>query len=109
LKYIIGIDLGTTAIKIGIFDENAVKIGISTEEYGLITESEFKVEQNASIYWEAFKTCLNNVLVKTQVLISDILALSISSQGETLVFIDDDGKPLHNVIVWMDNRAQEEA
>jgi sugar (pentulose or hexulose) kinase len=109
LRYLLGIDLGTTAIKIGIFDENATKIGTATQEYKLITESQFAVEQKVSVYWESFKTCLKNVMHKTGISSSDILALSISAQGETMVFLGADGEPLYNAIVWMDNRAQKEA
>jgi xylulokinase len=109
LKYLLGIDLGTTAIKIGLFDEYINKIGTSTQEYKLITASEFAVEQKVAVYWGAFKTCLTNVMNKTGISSSDILALSISAQGETMVFLGADGEPLYNAIVWMDNRAQEEA
>ena len=44
-----------------------------------------------------------------QVDATKIRALGISAQGETLIFVDEQGKPLRNAIVWMDNRAQEEA
>ena len=33
----------------------------------------------------------------------------MSAQGETLLFLDKAGKSLRNAIVWMDNRAEEEA
>src|SRR5208282_5722822 len=40
---------------------------------------------------------------------NEIRALGISAQGETLVPIDREGTPLRNAIVWLDNRAQQEA
>ena len=40
---------------------------------------------------------------------ADIRALGISAQGETLILVDADGKPLRRAIVWLDNRAQTEA
>lgn len=109
MNYVLGIDLGTTAIKVGLFDEKMNKIGTSTQEYKLITDSEFVVEQKVAIYWDSFKTCLQNVIDKTGISSRDILALSISAQGETMVFLGANGEPLYNAIVWMDNRAQEEA
>src|SRR6185436_20089040 len=33
----------------------------------------------------------------------------VSAQGETLILVDRDGKPLRPAIVWLDNRAQKEA
>ncbi len=109
MKYLLGVDLGTTAIKIGLFDENINKIGTSIQEHKLITDTKFAVEQKVAVYWESFKTCLKNVIHKTDISPSDILALSISAQGETMVFLGADGEPLYNAIVWMDNRPQEEA
>ena len=109
MKYLLGIDLGTTAIKIGLFDENARKVCTSTQEYLLITEKGFKVEQAVSVYWDSFKAGLAEVIQVSGVDREDITALSVAAQGETLVFIDKTGRPLHNAIVWMDNRAQDEA
>lgn len=55
MKYLLGVDLGTTAVKVGLFDSQARKICSSTQEYRLITESHFVVEQEVSVYWDAFK------------------------------------------------------
>ena len=92
-----------------LFDSQARKICSSTQEYRLITESHFVVEQEVSVYWEAFKAGLREVLAESRLSGREILALSVSAQGETMVFLDEDGRPLSRAIVWMDNRAQEEA
>ncbi len=39
----------------------------------------------------------------------DVVALAVSSQGETVVPVDDAGRPLAPAIVWLDNRAVAEA
>ena len=109
MKYLLGVDLGTTAVKVGLFDSQARKICSSTQEYRLITESHFVVEQEVSVYWDAFKAGLREVLVESRLSGREILALSVSAQGETMVFLDEAGRPLSRAIVWMDNRAQEEA
>lgn len=109
MKYLLGIDLGTTAIKIGLFNQKGGKIATATQEYNLLTPSNFVVEQEVDSYWKAFKKCLAVVLNNAQINVNDIAALSFSVQGETLIVIDENGKPLRNAIVWMDNRAQEES
>lgn len=109
MKYLLGVDLGTTAVKVGLFDSQARKICSSTQEYRLITESHFVVEQEVSVYWDAFKAGLREVLAESRLSGREILALSVSAQGETMVFLDEAGRPLSRAIVWMDNRAQEEA
>jgi sugar (pentulose or hexulose) kinase len=40
---------------------------------------------------------------------SMIKAIGISAQGETMLFLDEEGKSLRNAIVWMDTRAEDEA
>jgi len=30
-------------------------------------------------------------------------AMSVDTQGETLIVLDKDGKPLMNAIIWLDN------
>lgn len=109
MKYLLGIDLGTTAIKVAIFDENGKKVGDSTQEYTLITPTPLIVEQRPEVYWDAFKAGLAESLTRSGIAPKDIAALSVSAQGETLLPVDAQGTPLRNAIVWMDNRAQEEA
>jgi len=109
MKYFIGLDLGTTAIKVGIFDQTGRKISVSTQEYSLITPSALIVEQDINVYWDSFRKGLTEVLAQSGVNGQDDMALSISAQSETLLFVDEAGEPLRNAIVWMDNRAQVEA
>ena len=109
MKYLLSIDLGTTAIKVAIFDEMGKKQGDSTQEYTLITPSPLVVEQKFEVYWDAFKAGLSESLKKAGLSGEQITALSVSAQGETLLPVDAQGRPLSNAIVWMDNRAQEEA
>ncbi|NCB53160.1 MAG: hypothetical protein EOM54_14990, partial [Clostridia bacterium] len=109
MKYLLGIDLGTTAVKVAVFDENGKKAGDSTQEYNLITPTPLIVEQDAEVYWNAFKAGLAESLKNADILTGSIAALSISAQGETLIPVNKDGKPLRNAIVWMDNRAQAES
>jgi xylulokinase len=109
MEYILGVDSGTTASKISLFDENGELLAISTKEYSLITPTALVVEIEAETLWNAFKVGVAEVLERSKVDPKRIRALGISAQGETLIPIDREGKPLRNAIVWLDNRAQEEA
>jgi len=55
MAYIIGYDLGTTAIKVSLFDEQGNLLEKSTQEYELSTPSPRAVEQEVSVYWDSFK------------------------------------------------------
>jgi len=109
MDYILSIDAGTTAFKASIFDESGKLLGISTNEYELLTPTSLSVELPAQIFWEAFKSGIKDVLKKSKVNTNNIRALGLSVQGETLLMIDKKGVPLRNAIIWLDNRAQKEA
>ena len=100
---LLGVDIGTTSLKACVFDENGKEICSVSKAYKLITEGEF-VEFPAEEYFNLFKSAYDELSVKTT-----IDALSIDTQGETLIFLDKAGAPLMNAIVWLDNRADKQA
>ena len=109
MQLLLGLDAGTTALKVALFDAAGQLLGVSTQEYALETPQVNYVEVDAEIYWSAFKNGLSEILREYEVRADDEIALAISAQGETLICIDKEGKPLRKAIVWMDNRAVDEA
>lgn len=108
-ELILSVDLGTTALKIALFDRSGDLKGVSTQEYSLLTPSTTMVEVSPVTYWDSFRNGVNNLKTKCHFRPKAVKALGISAQGETLFFLDRNGTPLRNAIVWMDNRAQREA
>lgn len=109
MKLLIGLDLGTTALKIALFDTQGKLLAVSTQEYTLMTPKVNFVEEDVEVYWKAFTDGLCDIKSQYQIQKEDQIALAISAQGETMICIDKEGKPLRNAIVWMDNRAADEA
>ena len=107
MDLLLGIDLGTTAIKTVVFDTHGGQIAEACVEYALITDKPDYVEVDPEVYWTSLTTALGQIGQKCD--LKDIVGISFSAQGETMLFMDGDGKPLYNAIVWMDNRAKEEA
>ena len=105
----LGIDAGTTALKAALFDHDGRLLAIDRQEYTLITPSPSIVELDASAYWGACCTAVSNVIAASGVDASEIKSLAISSQGETIIPIDQEGNPVRRAIVWLDNRAVAEA
>ncbi|MCE5343325.1 MAG: hypothetical protein LLF96_07050, partial [Eubacteriales bacterium] len=54
-------------------------------------------------------TAVREVLAKARIEPNDVLALTCTTQGETLIPVDVQGQTLHRAIVWLDSRAKEEA
>ncbi len=103
MKHLLGIDIGTTSLKGCVFDETGKEIASTTKSYTLITKGN-TVEFVADDYYKLFLEAYNELSSKVK-----IDAFSIDTQGETMIFLDKDGNALLNAIVWLDNRAEEEA
>jgi len=102
--YLLGIDIGTTGTKTVLLNDKGIKLKSHYKSYGLIKSSNKMVEQRADDWWDALvltvRECISDISDK-----ENILALSISSQGGSLLPVDKNGDPLSNVIVWMDKRG----
>ena len=96
----LGIDYGTTSVKAALFDENLNQSSVLSKDYTLITKGD-TVEFPAENYVSILKELLSEIGF------ADCLA--IDTQCETLILTDEDGNPLRNAIVWLDNRAEKEA
>jgi len=109
MRYTLGIDAGTTALKAVLFDEEGHARGQASQEYQLLTPAPDRAEMEPGRYWQACCHCTKSLLEETGISPREVTALAISSQGETLVVVDEAGEPLYPAIVWLDNRSQAEA
>ena len=109
MELLIGLDIGTTALKVALFDTKGTLLAVSTQEYDLLTPQTNFVEEEPEVYWKAFLDGMHDLKRQHEIDPEDKVALAMSAQGETLLFLDKEGRSLRNAIVWMDNRAEEEA
>lgn len=103
MKYLLGVDVGTTSLKAAVFDENANRIMTLTKDYTLNVSGDF-VEFPADGYWQMLQEVLEEVSPRF-----DLYAMSIDTQCETLILADEEGNPLADAVVWLDNRAAKQA
>jgi xylulokinase len=108
MAYLLGIDAGTTSMKAILFDYEGNIVSSAIEEYALITPEPDFAELKAETYWIACRNAIKRVLKGAKINVEDIISIAVSSQGETLIVLGKDGKPLRNAIVWLDNRSKEE-
>lgn len=105
----ISLDMGTTAVKVSIVGMDGTVECTSTQEYELHTPREGVVEIDPEVYWSCCRDGIRHVLKKCSQTPISIRSIGVSSQAETLIAVDQSGKPLRNAIVWLDNRSYEEA
>lgn len=106
MKKYLGLDIGTTSLKAAVFDENGQRLGLERVDYTLDTDAktgfiEFDPEK--------YITMCREVIDRLSEECGPIEALSIDTQGETLILTDAAGKPVCPAIVWLDNRATAQA
>ncbi len=104
----LAIDLGTTGCRSILFDENFGCVAAAYEEYPLITPKENYVEQDAQMWWELLLRTTAKAIEKAKVDGKEIESISISSQGITVVPVDETITPIYNAITWLDTRAEAE-
>ena len=102
-KYLLGADIGTTSLKCAVFDTDGNTLKSVTKDYTLIVSGD-TVEFPADEYMRLFCEAYDELSAEYPV-----AAFSIDTQCETLIVSDEDGNPLMNAIVWLDNRATKQA
>ena len=105
-NYVLVIDEGTTGTRALIFDKEFNIVSQCYEEFTQYTPSEDKVEHDAmEIYAKSVGVC-REAIEKAKIASSDIAAIGITNQRATcLVWDKNTGVPVHNAIVWQDNRT----
>lgn len=103
LELILTYDLGTTSCKTTLFTlEGRIKYQTS-KEYKTYFPKDGWAEQDAEDWWRAVvdttRTCVQKVNEEFK-----ICAISLSSQRETFVPVDSQGKPIYRAVLWMDRR-----
>jgi sugar (pentulose or hexulose) kinase len=109
MGYLLGIDAGTTMVKVGLFDEAKGAVAHAEVDCTVSFKNEKRAEIDMEIYWEACIQCLKRVSLTDKTRLADVKAIAISSQGVTFVPVDRQGKELRKGIFLYDTRAVSEA
>lgn len=104
--YYIGIDLGTSAVKLLLMDETGRVNHIVSKEYPLSFPQPGWAEQNPSDWWKATKEGLAEL---TKVCPKDkIRGISFGGQMHGLVILDENDEVIRPAILWNDGRTTDE-
>ncbi|MCM8786147.1 MAG: xylulokinase [Candidatus Omnitrophica bacterium] len=108
MEYLMGIDVGTTGVKIVIIDRDGKVIGTNTVEYPLITPKPGWAEQNPNDWWDATIKCIKKILKKTGIKGEEIKGIGLTGQMHGSVFLDSNYNVIYPAILWCDQRTAKE-
>ena len=104
-QYLLGIDIGTSACKTAVFDENGTVIASGTGDYQVYYPKPGWAEQNPEEWWAAVCKAVRETLEKGKIQPGEIVGVGIDGQSWSAIPMDRDGQVLCNTPIWMDTRA----
>jgi xylulokinase len=103
---ILGIDLGTTDVKVGLVGLDGRLLAIARAGYGLEVDAEpGRAEQDPGAWWSALVVAVHSLRPPEPF---DVVAIGVDGHGPTLVAVDEDGAAVRPAITFLDTRATPE-
>mgnify|MGYP002587760276 CR=1 FL=1 len=104
-QYLLGIDIGTSACKIAIFDEDGQVKASASGDYKVYYPHPGWAEQNPEEWWQAVCGAVKRALEKGGIRPGEVAGIGIDGQSWSAIPIDKEGNVLANTPIWMDTRA----
>ena len=108
MRYVIGIDLGTSGTKTVLFDETGQVIASHTIEYPLYQPQNGYAEQEPADWREAAFDTVRAVMDKSGIAPDAVKAIGLSGQMHGLVMLNAENRVLRRSIIWCDQRTAKE-
>lgn len=103
MRYFIGIDIGGTVTKAGLYDELGNELHIAEKNSDVLRDSPGVTERDMNELWQ---TICEIVATCCQYSPAPVQGVSFSSHGKGLYAIDKQGKPVRRGIISSDTRAE---
>ncbi len=104
----IGIDLGSSRVKILALDEEGNSLGVTTASYATESKHPGYAEQNPERWWDALRLAMSEMLSRPNLRGAEVVGLGLTGQMHSAVFLDEHGAPVRPALMWSDGRADAE-
>ncbi len=105
LRYVIGIDIGTTSTKAVLFTEKGDTVRAHAVEYPLYASTPGAAEQDPQEIFSAVIKTVRIVIASSGIDPAQLSCLSFSAAMHSLIAVNAEGKALTKSITWADNRS----
>lgn len=106
MAYFMGIDLGTSSVKVLLMAEDGSILGISSRGYPIDVPHEGFAEQNPEVWWRATADAVRETVSKSGVGADEIKCVGLSGQMHGTVLVDQIGQAIRPAIIHCDQRSQ---
>ena len=103
MKYYIGVDLGTSAVKLLLMDQDGNVVNIVSREYPLYFPYPGWSEQKPEDWWEQTKEGIRHLVEPVDS--SLVAGISFGGQMHGLVILDEQDRVIRPAILWNDGRT----
>jgi len=104
----LGIDLGTSSVKLIVMDEEGKVIESVSKDYPVFYPEQGWAEQNPEDWWNATKEGIKELVENKEIDGKSIKAIGFSGQMHGLVALDENDSVLMPAILWCDQRTGQE-
>ncbi|MCI9150127.1 MAG: xylulokinase [Lachnospiraceae bacterium] len=105
-QYLMGIDIGTSACKVAVFDREGHVVSSASAGYPVYYPRPGWAEQNPREWWQAVCNGVKQALYAGKLSGGEIAGVGIDGQSWSAVLVDKRGRVLANTPIWMDTRAE---
>ena len=106
MALLLGIDLGTSYFKVGLFDSAGTLQGLGRVAVEKDSPAPGRSELPVPRFWSLLRRGLAEALAQAGAGAADIAAVSYSSQANSFVLLDPADAPLTPIVLWTDARAE---
>ena len=106
MRYLLGLDLGTSSVRAAVVDPEGRLVGVAGEEYPIVAPQLGWAEQDPEAWVNAAYRTVRSVLNQVGISGSEVLAVGLSGQMHGLVLVDENGMCLRPAIIWPDKRTE---
>lgn len=107
-SHLLGIDLGTSAVKVVVVDERGAVTATGTAEYPVLHPRMGWAEQDPDAWWAATVAAIQQALGWTGTSLN-IRAIGLSGQMHGVTFLGEGERSLYPAIIWADQRSEKQA
>src|SRR5262245_19431333 len=108
MSLFLGIDVGTSATKTLLINEEGAILAEASSGYPLYHPKPLWSEQDPDDWWRATVQSIRSAVKKAKAKPADVAAIGLSGQMHGSVFLDKAGRVIRRALLWNDQRTAAE-